>query len=155
MLLPPLPDELEIPTILENMSNPCIRAYPPETVIAEKFHAMVALGMINSRMKDYYDLWYIAKSMEFDFNLLKEAISNTFKQRKTLIPIETPIALMPEFSEQKQTQWAVFLKKNQIGDIPANLHDVIIVLTEFFGPMIGITEKTFTHWFPNTGWKEK
>ncbi len=62
----PSPIELELPTILDKMSKPCLRIYPPETVIAEKFQAMIALGMINSRMKDFYDIWFMAKSMEFD-----------------------------------------------------------------------------------------
>ena len=73
----PSPKELEILTILENLSKPCIRAYPPKKVIAEKFQALVSLGMINSRMKDFYDLWYLANLLDFDFNLLriKKALS--------------------------------------------------------------------------------
>jgi hypothetical protein len=76
----PHPNEIEFQTILEGSRKPCIRAYPPETVIAEKFQAMVDLGMANSRLKDFYDLWFMASTMEFDFGLLGEAISSTLKK---------------------------------------------------------------------------
>jgi len=150
----PSPGELELPTILENMSKPCIRAYPPETVIAEKFQAMIVLGMINSRMKDFYDIWFMAQSMEFDFHLLREAVLNTLNRRKTDIPKETPTAFANEFADQKQVLWAVFLKKNQIEDAPKSLVDTIQVLKVFLGPIISPTEKRVSHWFPQVGWKE-
>jgi len=150
----PSPDELELPTILENMSKPCIRAYPPETVIAEKFQAMIVLGMINSRMKDFYDIWFMAQSMEFDFHLLREAVLNTLNRRKTDIPKETPTAFANEFADQRQVLWAVFLKKNQIEDAPKSLVDTIQVLKVFLGPIISPTEKRVSRWFPQVGWKE-
>ncbi len=153
-IVTPDPDELELPTILESMSKPCIRAYPPETVIAEKFQAMVSLGMINSRMKDFYDIWFMAQSMEFDFHLLWEAVLNTFDRRKTVIPKETLTAFTNEFTDQKQVLWAVFLKKNQIEDAPKSLVDIIQVLKVFFDPIISPTEKRFSHWSPQVGWKE-
>jgi hypothetical protein len=150
----PAPKDIEIPTILENICKPCIRAYPPETVIAEKFQALVSLGMINSRMKDFYDLWYLANLMEFDFNLLHEAISNTFKQRNMLMQKEIPITLTPEFAAQKQIQWASFLKKNQLHHAPAILFDVNQTLIIFFTPIIHPLEKTYTKWSPKIGWME-
>lgn len=150
----PDPDELELPTILDHMSKPCIRTYPPETVIAEKFQAMVALGMINSRMKDFYDIWFIAQSMEFDFHLLREAIINTFDRRKTVIPKETPTAFTNKFADQKQVLWAVFLKKNQIEDAPKSLVDTIQVLKVFLDPIIFPAGKKFSHWSQQVGWKE-
>jgi hypothetical protein len=111
-------EERELPTILEHMSNPWIRTYPPETVIAEKLQAMVALGMINSRMKDFFNVWFMAQSMEFDFHWLREAVSNTFNRRKTAVPKETPTAWTGDFADHKQTLWAALLKKNQIEDAP-------------------------------------
>jgi hypothetical protein len=150
----PEPQALEFPTILDSMSKPCIRAYPPETVVAEKFQAMIALGMINSRMKDFYDIWFMAQSMEFDFHLLREAVLNTLNRRKTDIPKETPTAFANEFADQKQVLWAVFLKKNQIEDAPKSLVDTIQVLKVFLGPIISPTEKRVSHWFPQVGWKE-
>lgn len=150
----PDPEALEFPTILDHLSKPCIRAYPPETVIAEKFQAMIALGMINSRMKDFYDLWFMAKSMEFDFHLLREAILNTFDRRITTIPKDTPTAFSIEFADQKQGVWSGFLKKNQIVDAPMKLFDLIQVLKIFFDPVIHPVEKQISRWSPNTGWRE-
>lgn len=130
-VITPSPKELELPTILENMGKPCIRSYPPETVIAEKFQAMISLGMINSRMKDFYDLWFMAQAMEFDFHLLREAILNTFNQRKTTIPQETPTAFTKEFADQKQVLWSSFLNKNRIEDAPDSFIEVIRLISAF------------------------
>jgi hypothetical protein len=153
-VITPAPDKLDFPSILDQMSKPCIRAYPPETVIAEKFQAMIALGMINSRMKDFYDLWFMAKSMEFDFRLLREAIFNTFDRRRTTIPQVTPKAFSNEFADQKQVLWVTFLKKNQIIDAPIKLFDVIQVLSEFFYPLIVQTENQLSRWSADVGWLE-
>jgi hypothetical protein len=150
----PDPDELEFPTILDNMSKPCIQAYPPETVIAEKFQAMIALGMINSRMKDFYDIWFMARSMEFDFDLLRKAVLNTFNQRKTAIPKDTPTAFTDGFANQKQLLWAMFIKKSQIQDAPKNLMEIIWPIKAFLDPVIFPPENPPTIWSKQTGWKE-
>jgi hypothetical protein len=148
----PHPNEIEFQTILEGSSKPCIRAYPPETVIAEKFQAMVDLGMANSRLKDFYDLWFMASTMEFDYGLLMEAITTTFKNRGTPFPESTSPALTEEFAAQKQVQWVSFLKKSQIVDAPTSLYDVIQGLTRFFTPLVNPNGEVFRHWSPTTGW---
>ena len=148
----PHPNEIEFQTILEGSSKPCIRAYPPETVIAEKFQAMVDLGMANSRLKDFYDLWFMASTMEFDFGLLMEAITSTFNNRGTPLPESTSPALTEEFAVQKQIQWVSFLKKSQIVDAPTSLYDVIQGLTRFFTPLVNPNREVFRHWSPTAGW---
>jgi hypothetical protein len=150
----PDPDELEFPTTLDNMSKPCIRAYPPETVIAEKFQAMVALGMINSRMKDFYDIWFMAETMEFDFHLLSEAVLNTFNRRKTAIPKEIPTAFTDEFASKKQVQWAGFLRKNQIEDAPKDMMKIVYLIKIFLDPVIYPLETPPAHWSTKAGWTE-
>jgi hypothetical protein len=150
----PDPNELELPTILDTMSKPCIRIYPPETVIAEKFHAMVALGMINSRMKDFYDIWFMAESMEFDFQLLREAVLNTFNRRKTAIPKETPTAFTDEFTSEKQVQWAGFLRKNQIDNAPKDMLRIVDLIKVFLDPVIYPPEYPPAHWSTETGWTD-
>jgi len=150
----PAPDELDLPTILDHMSKPRIRVYPPQTVIAEKFQAMIALGMINSRMKDFYDMWFMAQSMEFDFHSLREAILNTFNRRKTALPKETPIAFTEEFARQKQVQWAGFLRKSQLEDTPKNMVEIIRQIKVFLDPVIFPSDDLPTFWSAKTGWKE-
>ena len=99
----PAPELVEYPTLLD-LPRPHLRGYPRETVVAEKVHAMVTLGAINSRMKDFYDLWLLARKFSFDGASLSEAIRNTFAHRATRIPNEMPVGLTDEFAREKQTQ---------------------------------------------------
>jgi hypothetical protein len=88
---------------------------------------MVALGTVNSRMKDFFDLWYMANSMEFELDVLREAIQNTFQQRNTPPPEKIPIALTSEFTAQKQVQWVAFLRKSPMMVAPTNFLEVILM----------------------------
>ena len=112
--------DIEYPSLVDQ-PRPRLRAYPPETVVAEKFQAMVALGMLNSRMKDFFDLWAISEAFDFDGALLARAITNTFERRGTPLPSETPVALTAEFAEAKQAQWAAFLRRTEIALAPEAL----------------------------------
>lgn len=152
-LVTPSPIEVELPTIFKNMNKPCLRAYPPETVIAEKLQSMIALGLINSRMKDFYDIWFMAQSMEFDFHLLKQAVFTTFNHRKTVVSTDLPSALTTEFAKQKQAMWSAFLSKNRIEDAPDTLVNVIGVLKKFLEPVIYQSEDAYSHWSNTGGWE--
>ncbi len=111
--------EIDFPTMLE-FPAPRLRAYPPETVMAEKFQALVALGMLNSRMKDFYDLWAIAITFRFEGAVLAEAIRATFERRATDVPAEEPIALTRAFADDplKQSQWQGFLRRTAAFVMP-------------------------------------
>jgi predicted nucleotidyltransferase component of viral defense system len=124
---------LDYPSMLE-FPAPRLRAYARETVIAEKFQAMVALGRANSRMKDFYDIWILSRSFTFDDDRLSRAIAATFARRGTPIPQEPPDALTTAFAEdaQKQRQWRAF-----VGDVahdPGDLETVIRDLAAFLMP---------------------
>jgi hypothetical protein len=95
-----------------------LRAYPPETVVAEKFQALVALGMFNTRLKDFYDLWAIAGTFPFEGAVLARAIQTTFDRRQTPLPEETPPALTPAYADEKQGQWTAFLRRTDIALAP-------------------------------------
>jgi len=86
--------DIEYPSLLDQPATR-LRAYPPETVAAEKFQAMVALGMFNTRLKDFYDIWAIGGAFAFKGAVLARAIETTFGRRQTLLPQETPPALTP------------------------------------------------------------
>ncbi|MCK4988124.1 MAG: nucleotidyl transferase AbiEii/AbiGii toxin family protein, partial [Desulfobacterales bacterium] len=105
--------ETYFPSLLD-MQKPLIKSYPKETVVAEKLQAMVVLGMQNSRMKDFYDLYIFANQFQFDGGILVDAISSTFKRRRTELPERMPLALSDEFSgdSQKLVQWKAFLRKS-------------------------------------------
>jgi predicted nucleotidyltransferase component of viral defense system len=125
--------EIEL-SVLLNQPVPRLRAYPYETVVAEKFQAMVMLGRANSRMKDFYDVWMLARSYDFEGDRLARAVAATFARRKTEIPADRPDALTPAFAEDptKQQQWTAFVK--DVAVTPASLAEVIEDLAAFLMP---------------------
>ena len=104
-------EDIDLPVLLD-MPSPHLRAYPPETVIAEKFHAMVVLGRANSRMKDYYDVWMLTSTLAINPERLQRAITATFARRITLVPIEVPDGLSDAFAADpgKRRQWDSFAR---------------------------------------------
>ena len=100
---------IEYPTLLD-MPAISIRAYPPASVVAEKYHAIVTLGLVNSRMKDYYDLWAILNSQAIETVELADAIAATFSRRETEVPSTVPTGLTDAFSADplKTQQWATY-----------------------------------------------
>ncbi len=128
--------EAEFPTLLD-FPAPRLRTYPPETVVAEKFEAMVRLGIANTRMKDFHDLWAMATTLEFKGEPLAAALAATFQRRGTPLPLEPPVALRPEFSADpdKQTQWSAFSQRVVIS--PAlTLEAVVEMLGRFLLPPV-------------------
>jgi predicted nucleotidyltransferase component of viral defense system len=111
-------EDINLPVLLD-MPSPHLRAYPPETVIAEKVHAMVALGRANSRMKDYYDVWMLTSAFELEPERMRQAIAATFSRRNTGIPATIPDGLSEAFSADpgKQRQWNAFAR-NLSGSVP-------------------------------------
>jgi hypothetical protein len=129
----PSPISLQFPTLLD-FPPPIVSTYPRETVIAEKFQAMVMLGIANTRMKDFYDIWFLATNFDFQSQLLSSAIKNTFDRRKTPIPISTPLALSAEFTQdqQKLSQWNAFLNKGRLSTQNNQSFTEIVQLIDLF-----------------------
>ncbi|UIJ46037.1 nucleotidyl transferase AbiEii/AbiGii toxin family protein [Sphingomonas cannabina] len=131
--LPTPPGELDYPTLLD-MEVPRIRSYPPVTVIAEKFQAMVQLGIGNGRMKDYYDLWALPQAMPIAADELDAAIRATFERRGTDIPRERPPGLSPELAddETKQRQWRAYAASIELEGV--SLAEVVEAIWALVGP---------------------
>lgn len=131
----PAPAEAEYPTILDYPA-PRLQVYSRETVIAEKLQAMVVLGIANSRMKDFYDVWVLARRFPFQGELLCQAIKATFDRRRTVLPSSAPLALTPAFFEDrtKQEQWKAFLRRSRLEATDTSLADVVGALREFLLP---------------------
>lgn len=112
----PSPEEASYPTLLADLPAPNLRVYPKYTVIAEKFHAIVELGMENSRMKDYFDLWILLKDPSIDWPLAAKAIRATFDRRQTQQPTGIPLGLSTEFALDalKNSQWNAFVARNKL-----------------------------------------
>lgn len=123
-------ETIDYPALLD-LPAPRLRAYAPETVIAEKFQAMVSLGRANSRMKDFYDIWILTKTFDFAPDRLARAIAATFARRQTTVPTDRPDALTPAFAEDplKQRQWAAFA--SDIDHAPRQLALVVDDLAPF------------------------
>jgi len=107
-----------------------LRGYPRETVVAEKTHALVTLGTLNRRMKDFYDLWLITRQFDFDQASLLEAIRRTFAHRNTDIAHELPEALMDGFGHLKQAQWQAFLQTSGVSQAPEDLAPMFLTSSQ-------------------------
>jgi predicted nucleotidyltransferase component of viral defense system len=158
-IVTPEPEILEYPSILNNQS-PLLKSYSRYTMVAEKFEAMVSLGMANSRLKDFYDLWLMTNLFEFNNDILQEAIQNTFSRRGTPLSTTAPTALTPAFYEdkRKQTQWRAFIRKLKPQNPPKNLSENISRISEFIMPVavsINNRNKGLQKWSPECGWQHK
>jgi Nucleotidyl transferase AbiEii toxin, Type IV TA system len=131
----PPASEASYPTLLD-MPAPFIRAYPQEGVVAEKLHAMVVLGERNSRYKDFYDLYVLARNFPFDGDRLTRAIAATFDRRQTLIEGALPAALAPRFygDPQRAARWRAYLGRNALPGARADWTAVGELLRTFLEP---------------------
>ena len=133
---------------------PNVRIYPRCTIVAEKFEAMISVGMLNSRLKDYFDLWLLSEDFDFDHATLRRAIELTFARRGTSLPTGLPVALSDEFANDrmKQSQWMAFMKKVSPSRHPDSLLDCIVRLRDFLLPFYGRNEAPMTTWKATGPW---
>jgi len=134
-VITPDPIAITYPTIL-GQPAPELRAYNRETAIAEKFEAMVSLGELNSRMKDFFDVWLLAESFDFDGSALTDAIRETFARRRTKLDIE-PICFAHRFTNDpaKSRQWTAFLRRSMLTAAPLAFSEVVEGVRQFLQPV--------------------
>ena len=130
----PGPELEEVPVMLD-FPAPKVLCYSRESTIAEKFEAMVKLGELNSRMKDFYDIWLLARNYNFEGDKIKEAIRSTFEHRKTFFP-NMIIAFEDSFAEGKQIQWSAFCRRLQLYNGPSYLKEVVLFIGGFLQPIV-------------------
>ena len=149
----PPPEWAEFPVLLKG-DIPRLRIYPKETAIAEKFETMVSRGMLNSRMKDFYDIWLLTELFDFDFTILRQAVINTFSNRHVSLPIEQPECFTEEFylSNIKQTQWSAFCRKNELQGQPKHLPEAVTRIKAFLLPVLCLTQSQPSIWHSGKGW---
>ena len=156
----PEPQLSEFPALLTG-HGPVIRLYSPETVIAEKFNAMVLLGMANSRMKDYFDIWMLSRNFTIEGAVLREAFRQTFAKRQTALPGAEPIGLSDEFAsnESKRHQWQGFVRRQWKQDSLPDLTEIVAAIRDFLMPIVtaiaDITPPSESMWSPDQGWRQK
>jgi predicted nucleotidyltransferase component of viral defense system len=157
----PAPEKIEYPTLLAGSPAPRLRAYSRYSVVAEKFQAMVMLGIANTRMKDFYDVWTLASTFNFDGEVLCRSLKATFDRRNTELPLTAPLALTPEFYQEqtKQSQWNAFLKRSQLMEQAAPLDKVAVLLQNFLMPptLAASKDESFEmHWnYSAASWQTK
>ncbi|MDA8089524.1 MAG: nucleotidyl transferase AbiEii/AbiGii toxin family protein [Nitrospiraceae bacterium] len=129
----PWPEKAYLPVILD-MPAPRLLCYSRESTIAEKFEAMVKLGELNSRMKDFYDIWLLSRQFDFEGQKLAEAIRLTFDRRGTALP-DTVATFTKDFVDAKQAQWKAFAKKLKQEHIPQAFIDIAAAVSTFLAPL--------------------
>jgi hypothetical protein len=119
------------------MPAPQIHGYSKESMIAEKFEAMVRLGIMNSRMKDYWDIGWLSRQFDFDGNTLADAITATFAARHTVLPPD-PVAFTEEFVQDKtkQSQWKAFLRKKRMVGDRDHFEETVAAVALFLKPVV-------------------
>jgi len=147
--------EITYPALLD-LPAPRLHAYPVETAIAEKLEAIVDLGLANSRMKDFFDLWALAGALELDGATLAKAIAATFKRRGTDVPTSVPVGLSLSFAADadKKRQWDAFVRRIRVDPEPA-FADVVARIQRFAMPVFASalgTTPLRTDWSPSNEW---
>ena len=148
---------IDYPVILD-FPKPHLNGYPQESVISEKFEAMIKLGLLNSRMKDFYDIWLMMRQFEFKGANIASAIKKTFNNRKTDIPNKKPLFADEIYDEKsdRQTLWSAFLKKGDIQHAPGTLSVTAKEIENFlFEPIMALNEngKFDKTWKSPKGWE--
>ena len=153
-LVYPPPKRGKFPNLLPGLPQASILMYPPETVVAEKFEAMLRFGTVNGRIKDFHDIWVTTRTFPFSLSNLVEAVCGTLRQRATAIPTEMPIGLTDAFAviTENRGLWSGFLRRNPPTLKPPSFPEVQEELRHFFGPVIAsleAPEAASGHWDPN------
>jgi len=152
----PPPSRQTFPGLLPELPVANILMYPPETVVAEKFEAMIRFGMANGRIKDFYDIWVTTRTFSFDLAGLVEAVGGTLRRRETAMPTEMPVGLTEAFVEIADGRglWSGFLRRNPPTLAPPPFADLQAELRRFFDPVIAslaTPEGATGRWNPDSG----
>ena len=153
----PEPGWVDYPTLLDTEA-PRILAYQPATAVAEKFETMISKGLLNSRVKDYYDIWMLSRSVEFDGAEIADAIATTFNRRGTEIPVARPAVLGDAYAlrPEAMAQWTAFVKRLGAGgvEVTDGLVDVVVDISEFVLPpaeAAALGDSFARKWVPRRG----
>lgn len=132
----PGPESVNFTNLLPEFPAPQIRAYPVYTVLEEKIHAIVAGGIRNSRMKDFYDVWFLRTTPSLDLGQLRSAVRQTFARRQTPVPSKEPVvAFSDQFVSEKRVEWERFISRNGLRDPEGSFQTVIARIREFSMPL--------------------
>jgi hypothetical protein len=150
----PAPKKENFPSLLADLPTANILMYPPETVVAEKFEAMIRFGEANGRIKDFHDMWVTTRTFPFDLATLVEAVGGTLRRRETAVPTGVPVGLTEEFAAivEERGLWRGFLRRNPPTLTPPPFAELQGELRRFFGSVIDMLptpERAKGRWNPN------
>jgi hypothetical protein len=148
----------DFPAILD-FPAPRIRCYSRESTIAEKFEAMASLGVLNSRMKDFFDIWALSRQFDFEGEQLGKAIAQTFARRGTVLP-EASRDFLSEIArdDTKAVQWQAFLRKGRLAGVPEGFEEVAKSIAEFLHPVasaVASRRSFLASWKAPGPWREQ
>lgn len=121
---------MEYPVLLAGMEKPHLKGYPPESIISEKFYAIIRFADANSRWKDYYDIFLLTKTFEFDSRSVANAIRSTFDSRPAEIQDQIPYGLRESFAISKQQEWEIFLRKSKLSS--DSIQDLLVAVNRIW-----------------------
>ncbi len=149
----PSPEAATYPVLLDG-ENPRLLIYPMATAIAEKTEVMVSRGILNSRMKDFYDVWLMSKLATHSYSLLRQAIINTFERRGVQLPNSVPESFTPQVttSPAKIAQWKAFIRRHTTLDAPQDFREINQRVAEFVLPLLVPPDIAPDHWEQGNGW---
>jgi hypothetical protein len=152
----PPPTRQTFPNLLPGLPTANILMYPPETVVAEKFEAMIRFGEANGRIRDFHDMWVTTRTFSFDLPSLLEAVGGTLRRRETAIPTELPVGLTEAFARivEERGLWTGFLRRNPPTVKPPPFAELQGELRRFFEPVIAtlaVPEGARGRWDPHGG----
>lgn len=150
-IITPSPSTVQFPVLLD-FPAPTLQAYNRETLIAEKVEAMVKLGLPNSRMKDFHDIWTLSRAFSFNRHELHQAIAATFLHRGTdLPPLPSILTAAPSDLAAKQKQWIAFCRKSRVSQSPETFQTLAASLADFLAPAM-TPEHPAQNWTPPGPW---
>lgn len=134
----PAPKRADFPCLLDDLPRASVLMYPPETVVAEKFEAIIRFGEANSRLKDFYDIWLATRTFTFNLAAMVEAVSGTLRRRETTVPTSMPVGLGDAFASfvEQKGQWTAFLRRTRPTVNPPEFAQLVDELRRFFRPII-------------------
>ena len=152
----PGPEQIEFPALID-LPRAVLRAYPVETVVAEKALAMIERGMLNSRMKDYFDLLHLSRTRRFDADGLARALAATATRRGVPISAGPIVGISTRFGNDpiKQSQWQGFCRRLRAGHPVDPLPTVVDQLAVFLGRIFDAVargEDAVGRWRPGGPW---
>lgn len=133
----PAPETITLPAMLPELPSPRLRAYTRESVVAEKLEAMVSLGAVNTRYKDFYDIWFLAEQFDFEGQILARAVAATFRRRGTSLTAN-PVAWTDELANDpaRQQQWMAFIRRSTIANAPERFASVVFTVQTLLKPIV-------------------